>query len=862
MFTRLFLLFGMIVFLSVPVFAQGGGEIVEIGQATTKTTLSPIYTPKNYSFTQQLYTAEEIGTDGIITSIAFHWAYNGSKTFGIDVYMKHTERSYFETSADRIPLSASDKVFTGTINPDHDSWITITLDEPFEYDGSSNLVIAVHRTSGSPGFNDLDNNWNVIPTWYYTSTDSYTMLYMGDDQSQYVSLSPAYMTPSNYRPNIQIEISSSTITCKAPKNFAANNVTNNSATLTWTAGEEGQNNWDVYLTQTSAVVPDENTDPTFQVTECTKALTGLTAQTTYYAYVRTACGGDDGNSKWAKTIFTTTREAYHVSAISPYRQDFENGNDWTFANGTLTNQWHYGNATHNGNGSNAIYISDDNGATNHYTINKAAVVYASKLFNFDQGTYSISFDWNTKGESSYDFIRVALVPGDKTFTAGGSLPSGVTASSLPNTWIALDGGSKLNQSNGWQTKVSEKVLSGTYTMVFMWRNDNSTGTQPPAAIDNISISMPNVFAKAITKYTEGVKDHYCLIASPVGEVNPENVKNMLENRYDLYQFDQSQELEWRNYNQDGGFNLEPGKGYLYANSEDVTLIFKGTPYNGDGQVTLTKDENASFAGWNLVGNPFAQKAYITKPFYTLNPEGTEVIAGTGNSVSAMEGLFVVAETDGETLTFSTNNVVQPSRQIVVNVTQNRGVAIDRAIVRFGEGLMLPKFQISDDSPKIYIPMDGQAYAVVRSENIGKLPLNFNVEENGTYSIHVDAEDIELCYLHLIDNMTGADIDLLENPCYTFEAKTSDYASRFKLVFATHDSSTIGNNFAFIDANGNIIVNCAETGTTMQIVDITGRVIVSIDGRTASVPTAGMTAGVYVLRLINGNDMKTQKIVVR
>ena len=399
-------------------------------------------------------------------------------------------------------------------------------------------------------------------------------------------------------------------------------------------------------------------------------------------------------------------------------------------------------------------------------------------------------------------------------------------------------------------------------MVFMWRNDNSTGTQPPAAIDNISISMPNVFAKAITKYTEGVKDHYCLIASPVGEVNPENVKNMLENRYDLYQFDQSQELEWRNYNQDGGFNLEPGKGYLYANSEDVTLIFKGTPYNGDGQVTLTKDNNASFSGWNLVGNPFAQKAYITKPFYTLNPEGTEVIAGTGNNVSAMEGLFVVAETDGETLTFSTNNVVQPSRQIVVNVTQNRGVAIDRAIVRFGEGLMLPKFQISDDSPKIYIPMDGQAYAVVRSENIGKLPLNFNVEENGTYSINVDAKDIGMSYLHLIDNMTGADIDLLENPCYTFEAKTSDYASRFKLVFATHDSSTIGNNFAFIDANGNIIVNGAETGTTMQIVDITGRVIVSIDGRTASVPTAGMTAGVYVLRLINGNDMKTQKIVVR
>ena len=500
-FTRLFLLIGMIGMLSAPVLAQGRGEIVEIGQATTGTTLSPIYTPKNYSFTQQLYTAEEIGTDGTITNIAFHWAFNGSKTFGIDVYMKHTERAYFETSADRIPLSASDKVFTGTINPDHDSWITITLDEPFEYDGSSNLVIAVHRTSGSPGFNDLDNNWNVIPTWYYTYTDRYTMLYMGDDQSQYVSLTPAYMTPSNNRPNIQIEISSATTTCKAPKNFTAADVTNNSATLTWTAGSEEQTNWDVYY-NTSNVTPDENTVPTFQVTECTKVLTGLTAQTTYYAYVRSVCSSDD-KSRWASTNFTTTREACHVGADSPYEQDFETNNDWTFANGTLTNQWHYGNATHNGNGSNAIYISDDNGTTNHYTINKATMVYASKLFNFDQGTYTFSFDWNTKGESSYDFIRVALVPGDKTFTAGASLPSGVTASSLPNTWIALDGGSKLNQSNGWQTKVSENVLSGTYTMVFLWRNDNSTGTQPPAAIDNVSITRTYPQPSSFSAYQVG-----------------------------------------------------------------------------------------------------------------------------------------------------------------------------------------------------------------------------------------------------------------------------------------------------------------------------------------------------------------------
>lgn len=488
-FTRLFLLIGMIGLFSISTFAQGGGEIVEIGQATTITTLAPIYTPHDYSVTQQLYTAEEIGTNGTITSIAFHWAYNGSKTYGIDVYMKHTDRTYFETTNDRIPLSASDKVFTGTISPSNDGWVTITLDTPFEYDGSNSLVIAVDRNSGSPGFSELDNNWNVIGTWYYTSTERYTMLYIGNS-TDVDPFSPPYMTPSNYRPNIQIELASSVATCKAPKNFAASNVTNNSATLTWTAGSEDQSNWDVFLTQSYTDIPDENTTPTYQVTECAKALTGLTAQTQYYAYVRAACSNTD-KSRWVSTNFTTTSEAYHVSANNSYETDFESSCDWVFTNGDLTNQWWWGNATNNG-GQKAMYISNDNGASNAYTNNKAVVVYASKLFNFDQGTYTFVFDWKAYGESTYDYIRVALVPGDAELTASTSIPSvpsGNFSNNLPTGWIALDGGGKLNLQSNWQTKTSEVSVSGTYTMVFVWRDDTSTGTNPPAAIDNISISM-------------------------------------------------------------------------------------------------------------------------------------------------------------------------------------------------------------------------------------------------------------------------------------------------------------------------------------------------------------------------------------
>jgi hypothetical protein len=65
------------------------------------------------------------------------------------------------------------------------------------------------------------------------------------------------------------------------------------------------------------------------------------------------------------------------------------------------------------------------------------------------------------------------------------------------------------------------------------------------------------------------------------------------------------------------------------------------------------------------------------------------------------------------------------------------------------------------------------------------------------------------------------------------------------------------DFAFV-SDGNIVVNGEGV---LQIVDVMGRVIVSGDARHC-VSTTGMTTGVYLLRLINGDDVRTQKIIIR
>ena len=362
----------------------------------------------------------------------------------------------------------------------------------------------------------------------------------------------------------------------------------------------------------------------------------------------------------------------------------------------------------------------------------------------------------------------------------------------------------------------------------------------------------------ITGYaSDDTKDGYYLIASPVS-VNPATVAGMTEGDFDLYSYDDTEELEWRNY-EASAFNLEPGKGYLYAK--------KATTENPSYEFTLTGAPYAGqpiqlIQGWNLVGNPYGQIAYITNEYYMMNPEGNDLVPGEGNAIDVMQGIFVNA-TEAVTMTFSTENNAKAVQQVVMNVTRNRGAAIDRAIVRFDEGQQLPKFQLFESSTKLYIPQGNSDYAIVRSAAEGEMPLNFKAKENGTYTISVNTENVEMDYLHLIDNMTGTDVDLLATPSYTFEATTRDYTSRFRLVFSANETdgpSTGSGAFAYFNGSEWQISNIGEA--TLQVVDVMGRVVKNVALEGNATVSINEMPGVYMMRLLNGNDVKVQKVVIR
>ena len=266
--------------------------------------------------------------------------------------------------------------------------------------------------------------------------------------------------------------------CPHPVGVAATDVSSDNITIAFAGSPSG--NYVISISDSA------NLNNTVNITgDSTYTFTGLTPLTNYYISVSTDCGTEVSTS--VDIVVSTSMVAVDL----PYSTGFEAGQDvaWMLENGSQVNQWVIDSAANNG-GSNALYISNDNGASNAYSNSSASNVYAYKLFTLaDSGDYAISYDWRANGESCCDYLRVFLVPSTVSFVAGST--TNISTTGAPTGWIALDGESKLNVSSSWQNRMEIVHVStpGEYNLLFFWHNDGSVGSNPPAAIDNVQIGM-------------------------------------------------------------------------------------------------------------------------------------------------------------------------------------------------------------------------------------------------------------------------------------------------------------------------------------------------------------------------------------
>ena len=380
--------------------------------------------------------------------------------------------------------------------------------------------------------------------------------------------------------------------------------------------------------------------------------------------------------------------------------------------------------------------------------------------------------------------------------------------------------------------------------------------------------------KNIEPYTNNDNGWY-LIASPLsGFTTVASVTNMLSNEYDLYYYDEPTAYWITEECAANGFTeLVNGKGYLYANSEGVVLEFPGTLRSGNTTVTvpLFYTEGTELKGFNLVGNPFVYNLTtyashnVAEGCFRMNEAKDDLIVSEiseANPLKPAEGFFVKAFGEGATLTFNPQmNSAAPEGSIYVELSENN-LLIDRLIVKTNEALSLKKFSLNETRTKLFAHDNRNEWALVPCAS-NEQPVSFKAAKNGTYTINVNADGMEFYYLHLIDNLTGNDVNLLAESSYTFDARTVDYASRFLLRFIPKDGSSTGSgteHFAYCFNDKWIITN--ESDATLQVVDILGHVLSSERINGTCEKQLDAAAGVYLLRLINGNDVKVQKIVVR
>ena len=188
----------------------------------------------------------------------------------------------------------------------------------------------------------------------------------------------------------------------------------------------------------------------------------------------------------AQTVYST--------AFSPT----DDNTAWTMSSATV-NQWQIGHPAAEASDTGWLYISQDGGTANTYNLTASTKAWASHDVTLAGGIYTFSFRWKCMGESNFDYLRCVLVPDTVVLDTTPFATYQETAEfrfAVPDGWInlALNGANlHLNQSATWQTStVSFSVLNpGNYKIAFLWVNDNSDGTQPPAVVDDVTLAIDN-----------------------------------------------------------------------------------------------------------------------------------------------------------------------------------------------------------------------------------------------------------------------------------------------------------------------------------------------------------------------------------
>lgn len=476
--------------------------------------------------------------------------------------------------------------------------------------------------------------------------------------------------------------------------------------------------------------------------------------------------------------------------------------------------------------------------------------------------------------------------------------------SNPNNWSSgyvpnKDGraaiGANLRIADGEKAEIAyiTNVPSSYYTAGTITIEDGGQLIAGEAAIENVKVE------KEIAGHG-GTNGGWYAISSPMAnEINNTYYNYLITEDYDLYYYNESK-WYWYNFKESTNnfkyFNL--GQGYLYANSNDNTIISVGVPRMKNTvsvSVSYTDDtpnnnpQNYNLRGFNLIGNPFtfdigwdaiSSDGILADGYYTLGTDGTWA-AKTSNSEPIKVGMGILVQAIKTSGTININDTPYSQTQ-QTEIDSKRGMSVNESLsitvanekyndvahINFGndsEKGLRKIAHMNDDIQMVYVPVNGINYAIANVDNnVNEVPVSFEAYTMGKYTISIDA-NISHNEVYLLDKLTGEKIDILSQD-YTFVATSSDKAERFSLLFVNNnnddDTESTNQIFAYIN-NGEIIISDIDGSGDVKIYDMMGRLVIAENANgSAKISTESFTNGIYIINLIDGDGIKTQKIAIR
>ena len=268
-------------FISIPLFSQ-----VSVGNGTNVNEELPIEPYYGYTYSQSIYNSSLINASGSITGIKYFATPETTLETSSEwvVYMGHTDQEVFSDGDNWIEFGSLTQVYAATTSIS-EGVVSISFDTPFEYDGVSNLVMAVEENQA--GYDSSNHDFYCTP-----ASAGASLVFYSDSTDPDPSAPPTGQF-RDFLPNIIFE--GITQSCSNPT-ISLDFLTGTTATISWAAADV------TYFEYALQEAGNDNPDSGTLVSETSIELTELTQGQEYEFFVRSVCG--DETTEWFSISFT------------------------------------------------------------------------------------------------------------------------------------------------------------------------------------------------------------------------------------------------------------------------------------------------------------------------------------------------------------------------------------------------------------------------------------------------------------------------------------------------------------------------------------------------------------------------------